>query len=125
MIGASALKARQKRVMDVDDWTGRVLAQVFRENLHVSGQYRQLNLSAAHKSQKFFFDGRFVDVRCVQMLKRYAVFLGETRGITQMVGSNTDNVHLQLTGAVPVQQVGEAVGPAKQAASIRVLVESL
>ena len=48
VIGSSAFEAWLKRVVNVDDRAGRLLAEVVGENLHVSGEYCEINAAFGH-----------------------------------------------------------------------------
>ncbi len=108
VVRASALEARQERVVDVDDLAGQPGAQVVAEHLHVPGQHHDVDRCSSTSSSSLLLllplglggDG--------QVRERDAVSLGDGAAVL-VVGDHERDLDGQLADVEAVEQVDEAV----------------
>src|SRR5699024_2665817 len=99
---------RKEGVVDVDDAARHLRAQLLGEDLHVTGQHHQVHVIAVDQLEQpgfLFLLGLRGDG---QVVKVHSVGLGEELQVG-VVGDHGDDVCVQQSAALAVQQIVETV----------------
>src|SRR5699024_8071580 len=108
MIGLGPLEAGQERMVDVDDPAFEPVAQLGREDLHITGQHDELDVELIDEGGQPRLGGGLRVPGDRDVVEGMTVELGQGRqGV--MVAGDSDDVDWQLTGRLLEQQRVEAV----------------
>ena len=86
------------------------MAKVVRQNLHVPGKHREIDLLVLHYGQDSFFYRRLAQRIDIKVVKRQLVLGREALGLPPVIGENAMNVDGKFSAAVSLQQICQAVG---------------
>lgn len=107
-VGIRAFEAGQERVVDIDGASGKLLAQLGRENLHVARQHHDIGLLFAQDVQHLLFLRLLVLGIDRQVIKWNAVPF-HMRLEIGMIGNHGDDIHGKHAGFSAVEKIVEAM----------------